>query len=66
LVENPKEFIRDYIESVLVKKSGDSEIVDNTDIEISPIVLKQLESLKKSLNKNNIPVEKIINHLKGE
>lgn len=66
LVENPKEFIRDYIESVLVKKSGDSEIVDSTDIEISPIVLKQLESLKKSLNKNNIPVEKIINHLKGE
>jgi hypothetical protein len=66
LVENPKEFIRDYIESVLVKKSGDSDIVDNKDIEINPLVLKQLESLKKSLIKNNIPVEKIINHLKGE
>lgn len=66
LVENPKEFIRDYIESVLVKKSGDLEIVDNEDIKINPLVLKQLESLKKTLIKNNIPVEKIIKHLKGE
>ena len=66
LVENPKEFIKDYLESVLVNKSNDLEIMDNKDIEINPLVLKQLESLKKSLSKNNIPVEKIINHLKGE
>jgi hypothetical protein len=66
LVENPKEFIKDYLESVLVNKSNDLEIMDNKDTEINPLVLKQLESLKKSLSKNNIPVEKIINHLKGE
>jgi hypothetical protein len=27
-------------------------------------VLKQLQSLKKTLSNNNIPIEKIINHLK--
>lgn len=66
LVENPKGFIKDYLESVLVNKSNDLEIMDNKDIEINPLILKQLESLKKSLSKNNISVEKIINHLKSE
>jgi hypothetical protein len=68
LVENPKTFIKDYIESVLVNKSKNSEIIDNEtdDAEINPLVLKQLQSLKKTLSKNNIPLEKIINHLKSE
>lgn len=68
LVENPKTFIKDYIESVLVNKGKDSDIIDNksSDSEINPLVLKQLESLKKTLSKNNIPLEKIINHLKSE
>jgi hypothetical protein len=68
LVENPKTFIKDYIESVLVNKGRDSDIIDNKtpDAEINPLVLKQLQSLKKTLSKNNIPLEKIINHLKSE
>lgn len=69
LVENPKDFIKDYVESVLVKKSKDSEIVDNLDNEeqnINPLILKQLESLKKTISKNNISLDKVINHLKGE
>lgn len=68
LVENPKTFIKDYIESVLVNKGRDSDIIDNktSDVEINPLVLKQLQSLKKTLSKNNIPLEKIINHLKSE
>ena len=67
LVENPKRFIQDYIESVLVKKSQDSDVLEKeSDETVNPLILKQIESLKKSLNKNNIPVEKIIKHLKGE
>lgn len=67
LVENPKKFMQDYIESVLVKKSEDSDVLEKeSDETVNPLILKQIESLKKSLNKNNIPVEKIIKHLKGE
>jgi hypothetical protein len=37
------------------------EIMDKKEIKINPLILKQIESLKNSLSKNNIPVEKIIN-----
>jgi hypothetical protein len=67
LVENPKKFMEDYIESVLVKKSADSDVIEKEESEtVNPLILKQIESLKKSLNKNNIPVEKILKQLKGE
>lgn len=69
LVENPKKFMEDYIESVLVKKTQDSEIIakeENEEENINPLVLKQIESLKKSLQKNNISVDKIVNKLKSE
>lgn len=65
LVENPKEYIKDYIESVIVNKAKDNDIMDKEE-EINPLVLKQLNSLKNSLSKNNIPLEKVIKHLKGE
>lgn len=69
LVENPKKFMEDYIESILVKKGDDSDIVakeEETEVEINPLVKKQIDSLKKSLKNNNIPVDKILNQLKGE
>ncbi len=68
LVENPKKFMEDYIESILVKKSDDSEILNKEEdvIEINPLIQKQINSLQKSLKKNNIPVDKIINKLKSE
>ena len=68
LVENPKKFMQDYIESVLVKKSDDKEVIakEEGESEFNPLIKKQIDSLKKSLKSNNIPVEKIINHLKGE
>jgi hypothetical protein len=64
LIENPKDYIRNYVESVLVDKTKNSEIMDKKEIKINPLILKQIESLKNSLSKNNIPVEKIINLLK--
>ncbi len=67
LVENPKKFMQDYIESVLVKKSQDSDVLEKEDEQtVNPLILKQIDSLKKSLIKNNIPVDKIVKRLKGE
>ena len=67
LVENPKKFMQDYIESVLVKKSQDSDVLEKEDEQtVNPLILKQIDSLKKTLIKNNIPVDKIVKRLKGE
>lgn len=69
LVENPKKFMEEYIESVLSKRKMDDEIVskDGEQIEekeINPIVLKQLKSLKSSLESNKLTVNDILKHLK--
>lgn len=66
LVENPKQFVNDYLESVLVKKSKENEIMDKEDEKINPLVLKQIGALKKTAEKNNISLQTIINQLKGE
>jgi hypothetical protein len=68
LVENPKKYMSDYIESVLVRKSTDEDVITKEDenVKINPLVLKQIESLIKTAKTNNIPLAKIINKLKGE
>lgn len=62
LVENPKKFIEEYIDSLLNKKSDLNDIVTNK--EINPILLKQIKSLKNSLESNDLSVEDIIKYLK--
>lgn len=69
LVENPKKFIEEYIESILSKKKIDHDIVSKEEEqteekEINPIVLKQLKSLKSSLESNKLTVNDILKHLK--
>jgi len=68
LVENPKKFMQDYIESVLVKKSDNTEIIskEEGEVELTPLIKKQINSLKKTLKNNNISIDKIVNHLKSE
>ena len=71
LVENPKKFMEEYIESILKKKTSDSEIVSKEgeqteEKEINPIILKQLKSLKNSLSSHNLKVNDVIKHLKDE
>ncbi len=68
LVENPKKYMKDYIESVLVKKTDDSDVLskDENKPELNPLIKKQIDSLKKSLKNNNISIDKIINQLKSE
>jgi hypothetical protein len=70
LVENPKKFMEEYIESILSKKKEkDNDIVSKEgeqteEKEINPIVLKQLKSLKNSMNSHGLTPEDILKHLK--
>jgi hypothetical protein len=64
LVENPKKFIEEYIESLMNKKSKENDIVTNDVKEISPIVKKQIKSLKNTMDSHNLSIEDLIKHLK--
>jgi hypothetical protein len=66
LVENPKKFMEEYIESVLKSKGKDNDIVPKEleEKEVNPIILKQLKSLKNSLQSHNLSVNDIMKHLK--
>jgi hypothetical protein len=65
LIENPKKYVQDYVESVLSKKSKSSDLVNkevDEDIEkdIEPIIKKQILALKNTLTKNNVSVKDVI------
>lgn len=62
LVENPKKFMSDFIESVLSKRSNENDILNKeTDLsEINPILLKQIKSLKNSVDSNQISIKDLI------
>lgn len=67
LVENPKTFIESYIDEVLLKKKDVEELVNKTEPEgkeINPIILKQLSSLKKIMNNNDLSISDIAKYLK--
>ena len=64
LIENPKKYIEEY----LAKKAKNSEIVPKTELEtskkqISPIIRRQLGSIKQSLKNNNLTVKDITEYL---
>ena len=67
LVEDPRKFIEEYIENLLSKKTGDSDILNKeTDLsEINPIILKQIKSLKNSIESNQISMNDLIKLLKN-
>jgi hypothetical protein len=64
LVENPKKFIEEYIESLMSKKSNENDIVTNDVKEVSPIVKKQIKSLKNTMDSHNLSIEDLIKYLK--
>lgn len=71
LIENPKKFVNDYVESVLNKKSTSSDLVkkdqtEEIETELTPIIKRQVMSLKNTLVKNNVSIEDVINILKKE
>jgi len=67
LVENPKKFMEEYIESILRNKSKENDIVTKNDEikEVNPIIKKQIKSLKNSMNSHNLTIDDIIKHLKS-
>ena len=71
LVENPKKYIEEYIDSLLNKKSDLNDIVSKQEYnseekEINPIILKQIKALKNSMNSNNLSMETIVKYLSDD
>jgi hypothetical protein len=66
LVENPKKFIEEFIESLMLNKSKDNDIVKNTDErkEVNPLIKRQINSLKDTLKSNNLSVDDVLEYLK--
>jgi hypothetical protein len=69
LIENPKKFMEDYIESTLSKKKQkDSDILtkdteSEEKKEINPILKRQLTSLKDSLKNNGLSTDDVLEYL---
>ncbi len=70
LVENPKKFMEEYIESLLRKKNEDSDLVKKEEeveeIELTPIVKKQLKSLKNTMKTYGLKPDHILKGLKDD
>lgn len=63
LVENPKKFMKDYMETVLSKKNDNNEILNKDKKEINPIIKRQLSSLKTALKNNNLTIDDVKEYL---
>lgn len=64
IVENPKKFIEEFIESIIAKRNNDNDILNNSNKEINPIIKRQLNSLKETMKKNNLSINDILEYLK--
>jgi hypothetical protein len=67
LIENPKKYIEEY----LAKKSKNSELVkknhpEATKVPISPIIKRQLGSIKQTLKDNNLTVADVVEYLEDD
>lgn len=68
LVENPRKFMEDYIQSALDKKNTNNDVLkkDGEKKELNPLVQKQLNSLKSTIEDNNLDLDQILDYLKNE
>lgn len=71
LIENPKKYIEDYVESILNKKTDNNELIkkdqyEDIEKEIDSLTKKQILALKKNINNNNIPLNQVIKLLKNK
>jgi len=68
LVETPKKFIEEYIESLLSKKNKPNDIVekDNVEKNVTPIIKKQLKVLLKTLEKNNLSLKDVLSQIEND
>jgi hypothetical protein len=70
LVENPKKFMEEYIESIVKKKTEDSDLVKKEEeieeVELNPIIKRQLKSLKNSMKTYGLKPDHIMKGLKDD
>jgi len=68
LVENPRKFMEDYIQSALDKKNTNNDVLkkDGEKKELNPLVQKQHNSLKSTIEDNNLDLDQILDYLKNE
>jgi hypothetical protein len=70
LVENPKKFMEEYIDNILKQKGKDNDVlpkeVEEEEVEINPIVAKQIKSLKNSMKTYGLKPDHILKGLKDD
>ena len=70
LVENPKKFMEEYIDNLLKQKGKDNDVISKEEeveeVEINPIVQKQIKSLKNSMKTYGLKPDHILKGLKDD
>jgi len=69
LVEDPKKFMEEYLESILKSKSKENDVLEKEKPEEEPkeinsVIQRQLKSLKNSMDTYGLTTDDIVNHLK--
>jgi hypothetical protein len=65
LVENPKKFVEEYLESILSKKTKENDVLEKDEEgNVSPIIRRQIKVLLNTLKDNGIPTSVILKHVK--
>ena len=67
LVENPRKFMEEYLESILKQKGQDNDVLPKNqeveEVEINPIVAKQIKALKNSMKTYGLKPDHILKGL---
>jgi hypothetical protein len=62
--------MEEYIESIINKKTKSNDLIkkeeESEEKEINPIILKQINALKNSMNSHKLSVKDIMKHLDNE
>jgi hypothetical protein len=71
LVENPKKFMEEYLESVLKSKSKQNDVLEKekpevAPKEVNPIVKRQIFSLKNTMKSHGLSIDDIKSHLEQD
>ena len=70
MVENPKKYIEEYIDELLKKKNNSDDLVSKDEeieeVEINPIVKRQINSLKNSMKTYGLKPDHIMKGLKDD
>jgi hypothetical protein len=70
IVENPKKFMEEYIDNLLKQKGKDNDVISKEEeveeVEINPIVQKQIKSLKNSMKTYGLKPDHILKGLKDD